>query len=249
MTAAIDSTPAASQGPAPVPSAASRIWGVVRIQYLNRSTLVGIPLFILASAVVVSIAIYAMIGADSPMYGGAVQAPLWYFVGAGVQAMGLTFPFAQALTATRREFFLGTALAAILAASGLSLVVVALGYLEQATDGYGVNGYISRLPWLWEQGGAVAGLLYLALTLLVFFVGFWMATLYRRGGALAVTIAAIGLGIVIVGALFVVTRFDLWGDVLRLFADLGPLSVSGYVSFLVALAALAGWLTLRRSTP
>lgn len=249
MTAAVHSTSAASPSAAHTPSAASRIWGIVRIQYLNRYTFVGIPLLILVSAVVISIAIYAMIGADSPMYGGAVQAPLWYFVGAGAQAMGLTFPFAQALTATRREFFLGTALAAVLAAGGLSLVVVALGYIEQATNGYGINGYIAHLPWLWEQGGAVAGLLYLAVTLLVFFVGFWMATLYRRGGALVVTIAAIGLGVVIVGALFVVTRFELWGDVLRLFADLGPLGVTGYVSILVVLAALAGWLTLRRSTP
>jgi hypothetical protein len=183
------------------------------------------------------------------MYGGAVQAPLWYFVGAGVQAMGLTFPFAQALTATRREFFLGTALAALLAASGLSLVVVLLGYLEQATNGYGVNGYISRLPWLWEQGGAVAGLLYLSFTLLVFFVGFWMATLYRRGGALVVTLAAIGLGVLVVGTLFVITRFELWGDVVRVFAEAGPLGVTGVLCVLVALAALAGWLTLRRSTP
>jgi hypothetical protein len=249
MTAAAHTAPAVSPSHAHTPSAASRIWGIVRIQYLNRYTFVGIPLIILASAVVVSIAIYAMIGADSPMYGGAVQAPLWYFVGAGVQAMGLTFPFAQALTATRREFFLGTALAALLAASGLSLVVVLLGYLEQATNGYGVNGYISRLPWLWEQGGAVAGLLYLSFTLLVFFVGFWMATLYRRGGALVVTLAAIGLGVLVVGTLFVITRFELWGDVVRVFAEAGPLGVTGVLCVLVALAALAGWLTLRRSTP
>ena len=249
MTAAVHPAPAVTHDPAHTPSAASRIWGTVRIQYLNRYTFVWIPLIILASAVAVSIAIYAMIGADQPMYGGAVQAPLWYFVAAGAQAMSLTFPFAQALTVTRREFFLGTALAALLAASGLSLVVVLLGYLEQATNGYGINGYISRLPWLWEQGGAVAGLLYLSFTLLVFFVGFWMATLYRRGGALVVTLAAIGLGVLVVGTLFVITRFELWGDVVRVFAEAGPLGVTGVLCVLVALAALAGWLTLRRSTP
>lgn len=249
MTAAIDSTPIVSPAPTHTPSAASRIWGVVRIQYLNRYTFVGIPLLILAAAVVGSIAIYAMIGADGPLYGGAVQAPLWYFVGAGVQSMSLTFPFAQALTATRREFFLGTALAALLAAGGLSLVVVLLGYLEQATNGYGVNGYVAGLPWLWEQGGAVAGLLYLVLTLLVFFVGFWMATLYRRGGALIVALAAIGLGVIVVGALFAITLFELWGEVLRVFAEAGPLGVAGALSVLVAFAALTGWLTLRRSTP
>jgi hypothetical protein len=249
MTATAHHTSPVAPAPEGAPSAASRIWGIVRVQFINRYTFVWIPAIILASEVLVSLAIYAMIGSDQPMYGGAVQAPLWYFVGAGVQAMSLTFPFAQALTATRREFFLGTALAALLAAGALSLIVVVLGYVEQATTGYGINGYIAHLPWLWTQGGLVAGLLYLVLTLLVFFVGFWMATLYRRGGAFAVTIAAIGLGVVIVGVLFVVSRFGLWSDVLRLFADLGPLGVTGYVSILVALAAVAGWLTLRRSTP
>ena len=81
------------------PSATSRIWGIVRVQFINRYTFVWIPAIILTAAVLVSIAIYAMIGSDQPMYGGAVQAPLWYFVGAGAQAMSLTFPFAQALTA------------------------------------------------------------------------------------------------------------------------------------------------------
>jgi hypothetical protein len=52
-----------------------------------------------------------------------------------------------------------------------------------------------------------------------------------------------------VGTLFVITRFELWGDVVRVFAEAGPLGVTGVLCVLVALAALAGWLTLRRSTP
>ena len=231
------------------PSATSRIWGIVRVQFINRYTFVWIPAIILTAAVLVSIAIYAMIGSDQPMYGGAVQAPLWYFVGAGAQAMSLTFPFAQALTATRREFFLGTALAAVLAAGALSLIVVALGYVEQVTNGYGINGYIAHLPWLWTQGGLVAGLLYLVFTLLLFFVGFWMATLYRRGGAFALTIAVVTLSLVLVAILFVITRWNLWSTVFELFQGIGPLGATGLVAILVAITALASWISLRRSTP
>ena len=39
------------------PSATSRIWGIVRVQFINRYTFVWIPAIILTAAVLVSIAI------------------------------------------------------------------------------------------------------------------------------------------------------------------------------------------------
>jgi hypothetical protein len=91
----------------------SRILNVVRLQLVNKQTWVWIPLIVLGSALALSIVIYAMIPSDGPKYGGAGQAPLWYFFALGLQALTLTFPFSQALSVTRREFFLGTLLTAI----------------------------------------------------------------------------------------------------------------------------------------
>jgi hypothetical protein len=80
------------------------------------------------------------------MYSGGSQAPLWYFAVVGAQAVNLTFYFSQAMSLTRRRVLPRLPdLAAAISAVGMSAVFVVLGLIEQATDGYGMNGYC-RLP-------------------------------------------------------------------------------------------------------
>mgnify|MGYP004237449591 FL=1 len=85
----------------------NRVGNVVRMQLVNRQTFIWIPLIILAGSLVVSIVIWSMIPYDAPKYGGGAQAPLWYFFAVGIMGMTQTFPFSQAMSVTRREFFLG----------------------------------------------------------------------------------------------------------------------------------------------
>ena len=81
-----------------------------------------------------ALAIYAMLanaGVDGPKYGGGAQAPLWYFLVVGIQALTLTFPFSQAMSVTRREFYLGTLLTAALTSAILAGIFVVGGFIEQ----------------------------------------------------------------------------------------------------------------------
>mgnify|MGYP006870045490 FL=1 len=115
----------------------SRTLNVVRMQLANRETFVWVPLLILGSSFVISLIIWGIIaagGVTTNMYGGGAQAPLWYFIAVGVQALTLTFPFSQALSVTRREFFLGTMLTAALTAGILALIFVVGGLIEIATN-------------------------------------------------------------------------------------------------------------------
>jgi hypothetical protein len=66
-------------------------------------------------------------------------------------SLSYTFPFSQALSITRREFF-GTMLAAVGTALILGAVFVGGGALEQVTTGWGVNGYFFYLDWVWRSG-------------------------------------------------------------------------------------------------
>ena len=225
----------------------SRILNVVRLQFVNRYTFLWIPLIIIASAVLLSVAIYGMVGADSPMYGGAGQAPLWYYLVVGIQAMSLTFPFSQAMSLTRREFFLGTVLAAAISAVALAAFYVLLGLIEQATDGYGINGYIVFLPWVWENGWLGTAAVVASLTMFFFLTGFWFATVYRRAGTIAVTLVTIGLAVVLLAVVFVITRMEAWMSVLEFFMTMGPLGLAGILAGLTVVAAIASWITLRRS--
>ena len=83
----------------------NRTLNVVRLQLVNRMTYIWIPLIILFGALAITLAIYAMVtsgGGTVMMFSGGAQAPLWYFMVVGIQALTLTFPFSQAMSVTRR---------------------------------------------------------------------------------------------------------------------------------------------------
>lgn len=227
----------------------TRVLNVVRMQWINRTTFITIPLIVLGGAFLVSVLIYAMIPADGPKYGGGAQAPLWYFLVIGIQSLTLGFPFSQALSITRREFFLGTTLAAATTALPLSAVYIIGGLIEKATDGWGVNGWMFYLPWLWADGIGSAWLFYFVAPMLFFLVGFFLSTLYKRFGMTVLTIILIGLAAVAMVAVALITRFEAWGAVGAWFV---ATSITGWgLYLLLAALVLAGLslLMIRRAVP
>ncbi len=72
-------------------------------------------------------------------------------------SLSYTFPFSQALSITRREFFFGTMLAALVTAVLLGAVFAVGGAIERATGGWGVNGYFFSLDWVWTAGPGAPG--------------------------------------------------------------------------------------------
>ena len=227
----------------------SRMLNVVKLQLINKQTYIWVPLIILASAVLVSIAIFAMIPVEAPKFGGGGQAPLWYFFALGLSSLTLTFPFSQALSITRREFFLGTMIAAVGASVLLSAVFVVLGLIEIATDGWGVNGFMFYLPWMWAAGPLAAGVAYFTLAMLFILIGFAGATVFKRWGATVITDISVGIGVVLLGLVFLITRFELWGVVGEATMNAGALGLALWGLVLVIALGAAAYLVLRRATP
>ncbi len=226
-----------------------RALNVVRLQLINRQTFIWVPLIILGSALVISLLIYAMIPVDGPKYGGGAQAPLWYFFGIGIGAMTYTFPFSQALSITRRDFFLGTMLTAFLGSAFIAVLFLIGAGIELATNGYGINGYMFHLPWLWEAGPVGAFVVYITLPLFLFVVGFTGATIYKSWGATVLTIVGVGLALILVGLAFLATRLDLWLEVGRTIGDLGALGLALWGLVVVAIFASVSFLAFRRTIP
>ncbi|MFD5214014.1 hypothetical protein [Microbacterium sp. NPDC058345] len=226
-----------------------RTLNVVRLQLINRATFIWVPLIVLASATLVSALIYAMIPVDEPKYGGGGQAPLWVFFAVGMSAMTLTFPFSQAISITRREFFVGTMLSAMLGSAFMGVLFLIGAGIEVLTGGYGVNGWMFYLPWLWEAGPLGAFVVYFTLALFFFIVGFTGATVYKRWGAVVITVASLAIALVLVGLVFLVTRLELWGQVSTVIMNLGAVGLALWG--LVGVVVLAGisFLAFRRTTP
>ncbi len=227
----------------------SRIGTVTRMQFVNRWTFIWIPLIVLGGSFLFSLIIYGMLPVDGPKFGGGAQAPMWYMLSAGVMAMAATFPFSQAMSVTRREFYIGTLSAGAITASIMAVVFVVGGLIEEATTGWGLNGFFFRLDWLWQAGPLIAGIFYFTLTMLLFTVGFFFATVYRRWGAPALTIGLVGLGLVLVGLGFLFTKFDMWGAVAEFFMAAGVTGLTFMLLGLAVIVAGGAYLPLRRSTP
>lgn len=230
----------------------SRTLNVVRMQLVNRQTYLWIPLIILTGSFLLTLAVYAILvgaGIEGAKYGGGAQAPLWYFLFVGVQALTLTFPFSQAMSVTRREFFVGTLLTAALTSAILAAVFVVGGFIEAATNGWWMNGWYFRLDWVWAAGPAAAALFYFTVAMLFFVVGFWCATIYKRFGGLGLTIVLVALGIVLVGAFWLVGRAGAWADMFAWFATQGALGLALWGLLLVAVLAAGSFLTVRRAIP
>jgi hypothetical protein len=226
-----------------------RIFNVVRLQLINKGTFVWYPLIILAAAVVISVLIYALIPVDTPKYGGGGQAPLWYFFAVGMSAMTLTFPFSQAMSITRREFFFGTMLTAILASALMGVLFLIGGGIEIATNGYGVNGYMFYLPWLWDAGPGGAFIAFFALALFFFVIGFTGATIYKSWGQLVLLIVGIGLTLILVALVFLATRLELWPHVGAAINDLGALGLALWMLLITAVFTGVSFLAFRRTIP
>lgn len=230
----------------------NRTVNVIRMQLVNRQTYLWVPIIVLSGSLIITLAIYSIIssaGAPGPMYGGGAQAPLWYFAVVGAQALTLTFPFSQAMSVTRREFYLGTLLTAGLTAAILAITFVVGGLIEQATNGWGMNGYFFYLPWIWDAGPAAAGLFFFALALLFFTVGFWGATIYKRFGTAALMVVIFAIALVLVALLWLAGRLDAWAEIGAWITATGALGFSLWGLLLIAVLAGISYLTLRRSTP
>lgn len=230
----------------------NRTLNVIRMQLVNRQTFVWLPLIILGGSFAITLLIYGILissGIDGPKYGGGAQAPLWYFLAVGVYSLTLSFPFSQAMSVTRREFWAGTLLTAVLTAVILGVVFVIGGLVEQASGGFGLNGYFFYLPWIWEHGPLAAGAFFAIITMLFFVLGFAMATVYKRFGPLGLATTLVGLALLLVGALFAIARANAWVTVFTWFAAQGALSLALWSLVLTAVLATATYGLLRRATP
>ncbi|HWI31161.1 MAG TPA: hypothetical protein VNT50_06705 [Microbacterium sp.] len=227
----------------------SRTLNVVRMQLINRQTFVWVPLLILSGSFVLSLLIFSLIPTNAPKYSGAAQSTYWYFLALGVMAMAYTFPFSQAMSVTRRAFYLGTLLTAAAASGVLATIFIIGGFLEQATNGWGFNGSYFYIEPLWANGWWGAWFVWFVIGVLFFVIGFWSATLYKRFGTFWLTAILIAIGALFVGLIWLIGTLQAWDEVFAWFGAQGVLGLSAWGLLLTAVLAGISYLTLRRTTP
>lgn len=227
----------------------SRTVAVARMQLVTKWTYLGNPLVILAAAFILSLAIFAVIPVDEAKFGGGSQAPLWYFMVLGIQSMTLAFPFSQGLSVSRRAFYAGTLGLFSLLAVAMTAIYLLGGIVERATNGWGINGFFFTIPWVSDGPWYGTAAFYFALMMLMFIIGFWFATVYKRWGTTGLLAALIGAAVLLVAFVALATLNLWWGSIGAWFGRQTPLTMGAWAALLSVALAGASYLTLRRATP
>lgn len=244
---------------APSGTRLSRIGAVIRLHFTNPWTLIYLPWLILGGIIVLNVVIWwllvsaaADIDARTQLrggmrYSGAAAYFFIYMVVVAVQAINTYFPFALGYGVTRRNFYLGTALTFVALSAAYSLGLSALALIEEATGGWGFGGAIFNVDYFGD-GPAQRLFIYFAAFLFFFFIGSAVAAVYVRWRTAGMAAFFIGLGFVLVGLGALVTLLNGWDEIGGWFAALGLVGSVTASLIPTCLAAIVGYLILRRAT-
>jgi hypothetical protein len=228
----------------------NRAINVARMQLINKWTYLGIPAVIMAGAFLVTYGIWLLIPQNGePLYSGAAQAVMWYFLALGIQSMMLTFPFSQAMSVSRRTFYIGTVGLFAAVALAISILYHVLGLVEEATNGWGLNGQLFALDWIAREPPLVGIYFYFIAMVALFMIGFWFATVYMRWQVTGMLVVFIGFAALLLGLIALAQWQGWWPEVGAWFVRQTALSVAGWASLFCAILAGGSYLTLRRITP
>jgi hypothetical protein len=132
-----------------------------------------------------------------------------------------------------------------------SVGLTILSVLESATNGWGVGGRMFTAVYF--GGGAVPVpaifVVFFCITLFSYFVGAAGATVWVRWRAIGLTVFFMVIGAVLVGAIALLTFTDNWPSVGRFLDQNQAFGIALWLLVPTVLAAIAGYLVLRRATP
>jgi hypothetical protein len=238
-----------------------RIVAVTRLHFVNKVAILYTPLIVLGTIFLLNYAIWWIVvtaghlvipqdRSDSHLgYSGAVSYIFIYALVIAVQAISRTFPFSLGFGVTRRDFYLGTALAFVVLSVIMSTVLTIMSSIELATNGWGLQGYMFSPLYFTNTSWILRFLMYFFVFLFCIFIGSGAATMYVRWRAIGITAFFIILGILVVGGVALITFDGLWGPVGNWFASSGAFGVAAWTLVPTAVAGIAGFFILRRATP
>jgi hypothetical protein len=216
---------------------------VVRYHLIFPITLVVAPWAILAFTFAVNLVPTIIRGGPNPTK--ALAAIFAVMVFAGVLTITRSLPFALALGASRRSYYLGTVALVVALAAVYGLAIAGLQALERTTGGWGVSMYYFEPhyfltgPWYLTWLSSFVGLV------LLFVYGTWLGLVQQRWNTIGLLVFVFGQIILVLTGIFVIGGDHAWHRVGHFFTTLTAAGLTGVLAA-VAAALCAGGLALIR---
>ncbi|WP_164703363.1 hypothetical protein [Modestobacter sp. KNN46-3] len=231
----------------------NRVLGAARLQLVNPLVSMGIGWAIVALAFAVNLAIWGVgdldASASNSNTGGLAALYITVLV-TYIQAVTMVFPLAMGLSLSRRVFYLGTALVAVVQSVVFGVALAGLTAIENATNGWGV-GLQFWAPGALDVGNPALQVVVFAVPMMAFaFMGIGLGVLYKRWGTAGIYALTAALIVGAGAAVLLLTWRRAWEE---LGAWLADRSVESFTIGLPAVAAVAlaalAYLGLRRAVP
>lgn len=239
----------------------ARLLSVMKLHLANPWTTITLPWIILATIFAANLAIWALIFMNTPasehadiaagfQWSGASLYIFVYMMVVAIGAINVTFPFALGYGVTRRDYYLGTSLQFVLLSVMYATGLTILAEIERATNGWGLGGRMFTAAYFgndlaWPQQFFV----FFAMLMFFFFVGAAVAAVFVRWKGTGITFFFIGLGALVLAALYLLTLTDSWPAVGNFFATNGWVGSYAWSLVITVIAAIVGYLILRKATP
>jgi hypothetical protein len=230
----------------------TRVLQAARLHLIHPAMMLGIPWLVVSISFAINLATWYLTpaGEDDGGFTGGITAFYVTVLVVFAQAVTQLLPFAMGVSISRRSFYLGTALVAVVQALVTGVIFSALVNLENALDGWG-RGMDFWAPGIMEVGNPVLQVFAVAAPMLAFaFVGVGIGIVYQRWGQVGSWGLIIGSMVVFGGLALLITLLGAWRDVGDWFADQSATTlVIGLPLALALIAAAASFPGIRRVVP
>jgi hypothetical protein len=229
-----------------------RVLKAARLHLINPLVILGIPWLVVAISFAINVAIWALTPAgeqDGGFTGGVLALYITVLV-VYVQAVTQLLPFAMGVSISRRTFYLGTALVAVVQSLGYGIALAVLVAIENATGGWG-SGLDYWAPGPFEVDNFLLQILTSGAPMLAFtFIGVGIGIVHKRWGQAGTWGLIIATMVAFGGLAILVSWLDAWGAVGAWFADQSLVTLTVGLPVAIALiAALVSFPGIRRVVP
>lgn len=223
---------------------------VARYHLVQPVLYVALPWGILTFVFLINLAIVAAIpdSGNQPRYVGALSCIYIIICIIGALSTVRALPFGLALGASRRSYYIGTALLAIATAVVYGLALTVLNVIEGSTGGWGVNMHFFRVPYLLDGPWYRTWLTSVVGLTLLFVYGMWYGLVYRRWNILGLVAFIAAQLLVLLGAALITVWADAWTSMGHFFTGLTAAGLTGLLAGLTAALLMGGLVTIRRVT-
>ena len=229
-----------------------RVLQAARLHLINPLVVLGIPWLVVGISFAINLAVWALTpaGSDNGGFTGGVLALYITVLVVYVQAVTQLLPFAMGISISRRAFYLGTALVAVVQSLLYGIALAVLVQIERTTGGWGMDmrywapGPLTVDNFLLQV--LISGAPMLAFT----FIGVAMGVVHKRWGQAGTWGLIIGSTAFFGGLAILISWLDAWRDVADWFAAQSlPTLAIGLPAALALVVALVSFPGIRRVVP